>query len=193
MILADVVYLGLVSRLQGADRDRVWQAASIGSLSSALVLYLVLAWLDLFGPTMMTEIHVLMIGGISGAIGGVSGALALALGFSSFDLSSWRRLIGAASIYVAEGAAVVVLCVLVVILSANIDHFVQIIKHAIDPDGETAWSLLVAAVAATNRISDRSQGVLVIRCTPWAPCAAVPRRSGHPSNGGGYAVRASGS
>jgi hypothetical protein len=149
LILADVVYVGLVSRLKGADRDRSWRAASAGYLSSALVVYLVFAWLDLFGPSAVNENNI-TIGGISGAVGGVSGALALALAFGSFELSSWRKRIGAASIYMAEGAAIALLAVIVVILSANADNLVENIELAIvSPGPSTAWSWLVAAVTAT--------------------------------------------
>ncbi|WP_027544741.1 patatin-like phospholipase family protein [Bradyrhizobium sp. WSM2254] len=177
LILADILYLGLTSRLRGSERDRAWQAASIGSLSLILVVWAILAPLDFFGPAAAEASLpiVVAITGISGAVGGVSGALALALGFGSLEFSRWRRLIGMISIYVAEVAAVALLAILVVILSANADLIIR--SLAAPMSGlSVAAAKLVAALLATALFC-----VLAVAAAYWIDLSAFSRHEVHRS------------
>jgi hypothetical protein len=147
IVVADMVYLGLMSRFKGSGRDRAWQAASAGRLSVAAIMWVIFASVDLFGPVMLSDPTSLVVtaGGISGAVGGVTGALAIAMGFQSLEVSRWRKVVSTASVYLAEAVAIFLLGILAVVLSANADALIEGLHTAIKFDGA---SKLVATAGA---------------------------------------------
>jgi len=76
LLTADLLFTGLTSYIRRGDQDREWSARSSGWLGVAGLVWLVLAGVALFGPTVLEDIGRWALA----ATGGVSGLITLMLG-----------------------------------------------------------------------------------------------------------------
>ena len=175
-LIGGAVYVGLASRWTNDD-DREWWARSSGWIIIALVAWIGLVAIVIFGPSLLLEIPYILV-----PLGGATGLLTLLLGFSANTLAKgdqadeggWQALLFKVGPVLAAPVAILSLAAFLALLTSWMMHGLPEMV-AVQPDTDHAGSLPSLFDRAYHRIVlHHTNGWWLLVLTGFLVLIAVP-------------------